>query len=67
MRLRRYTSYRWQEKFPRVLLFSEKNPLDLRNFVLVLYIKQRFDSQTHMLMKTKEQKIDKIMKNNAKD
>lgn len=48
MRLRRYTSYRWQEKFPRVLLFSEKNPLNLRNYVWVLYIKQRFDSQTHV-------------------
>lgn len=43
------------------MLISEKNPLDLRNYVWVVYIKQRFDSQTHMLRKTMEQKIVKIM------
>lgn len=39
---------------------SEKNLLDLRNYVWVQYIKQRFDSQTHM--KDNGTKIVKIMK-----
>lgn len=36
------------------MLISEKNPLDLRNYVWVVYIKQRFDSQTHMLQCKKD-------------
>lgn len=52
-------------KFPPVMLISEKNPLDLRNYVWVVYIKQRFDSQRHMLRKTMEQKIVKIMEKNT--
>lgn len=44
------------------MLISEKNPLDLGNYVRVLYTKQSFDSQTNMLRMIMEQKIVKIMK-----
>lgn len=49
MRLRRYTSYRWQEKFPRVLLFFwEKSPGFTKLCLSTIYQTTFWFTNTHV-------------------